>query len=607
MAAGSGTVTIKILGDAKSALASFAEVGAGAEGMGGKLKSVGTAAIATGAVIATAVIGAGVELYKIGASFDEAYDKIRVGTGATGDALNALKDDFRNVVQDVPTDFGKAGDAITAVVSKLGTDAGPGLDKLAEQFLELSRITGTDLAGNIDVATQALLNWNVPVTEQSTKLDQLFRASQLTGVSFATLAGGLEGAGVQMRDAGLTFDQSTAILASLARAGIEAGDVLPALSKGMALAAKEGKSAAEVFGTVVYAIKTAPDDVAAAGIALDNFGAKAGPKFGALIREGKLDFDGLMQAIGSGSDTILGAGKDTQDFSEKWNLFKNRVLVALEPVAMRVFDGMGKLMDKLPSIAAKVSSAFDRIRPTLEKIGSVISSVLTPVIQFFIDHWEQLRIALIVVGGILAVLAVAVLALSAVFIGTFVVGVVAVAAAVVLLIQGFQWLWDKLEPVRDLLGKVASIATDVLAVAFGYVSDAVSTATGVLVELWNKAEPVRAFLADTFRTALDLLRSAIDALRGAWDALWSSIQRVIDAAKTAIDLVSKVPGVSGITGGSVADHIPGAPGGPPAPSGGGGAPPQTFGTNRYGVEHIHIHVGDTEIASVIRAYNRRLS
>jgi hypothetical protein len=41
-------------------------------------------------------------ILKLGTDFDEAFDKIRVGTGATGAALDDLKDDFKAVYSAVP-------------------------------------------------------------------------------------------------------------------------------------------------------------------------------------------------------------------------------------------------------------------------------------------------------------------------------------------------------------------------------------------------------------------------------------------------------------------------------------------------------------------------
>ena len=246
-------------------------------------KNAGKVALGLSAGIAAAGLG----LFEIGSSFDEAFDNIRIGTGATGPALEALQADMKAVAGTVPASFGDAGKAITVFSQKLGLTGAP-LQTLSSQVLELSRMTGTDLGGNLTAITDVFNNFGVGAGEQSGKLDLLFRASQASGVSVAELAGTMSGAGVVLREVGLSFDQSAGFLATLAKAGVDAGDVMPALSKSLATAAKQGKDASSVFTETFNAIKGAPSDVAGAGIALDVFGAKAGPKLAALIREGKL-------------------------------------------------------------------------------------------------------------------------------------------------------------------------------------------------------------------------------------------------------------------------------------------------------------------------------
>ena len=57
----------------------------------GKVALAGAATIATGAALATKA------LYSIGETFDDVTDTIRIGTGATGDALDGLVAAAKNV------------------------------------------------------------------------------------------------------------------------------------------------------------------------------------------------------------------------------------------------------------------------------------------------------------------------------------------------------------------------------------------------------------------------------------------------------------------------------------------------------------------------------
>jgi hypothetical protein len=79
----------------------------------------------------------------------------------------------------------------------------------------------------------------------------------------------------------------------------------------------------------------------------------------AAIREGRFELGDLFDTVAHGTETINGAADDTADFGEKWQLLKNKVLVALEPLATRVFDAIGRAMDRILPVVDRVLGAFD--------------------------------------------------------------------------------------------------------------------------------------------------------------------------------------------------------------------------------------------------------
>src|SRR5690606_1070094 len=98
---------------------------------------------------AAAAAGAGAvlafkELYQIGETFDDVSDTIRVGTGATGEALAALEEDAKRVATTVPTSFEAAGSTVADLNTRLGL-SGETLSTLASQYLEAGRILGEDV------------------------------------------------------------------------------------------------------------------------------------------------------------------------------------------------------------------------------------------------------------------------------------------------------------------------------------------------------------------------------------------------------------------------------------------------------------------------------
>ena len=105
--------------------------------------AVGGIAVATG----KAVVEAGKYMKDLGASFDDAADAIRIGTGATGDALDGLLDDFDAVYKSVPTTMEDASKAIADYNTRLGL-TGPQLQEMGYSFETASALLGQlDKAG----------------------------------------------------------------------------------------------------------------------------------------------------------------------------------------------------------------------------------------------------------------------------------------------------------------------------------------------------------------------------------------------------------------------------------------------------------------------------
>lgn len=347
------------------AAAAEAETGALFSGIAGKAKLAG---LAIGAGLVAGVVGVGVGLFKLGGDFHDAFARIRVDTGATGPALESLEGSFKKVLSVRPDSMDDVAKAISELKRK-GDLTGPALEDMAIAELRLSKITKEDLGAQLAATTELFNNWGTAAGDQPRKLDELFRASQATGVSVTDLASAMASGGPLLRTAGLDFEQSAALVGLLGKSGISTSAIMAPLSKSIATAAKEGKNAGDVLRDTFNAIRTAPDDTAAAGAAIDVFGARAGPKLAGLIREGKLSFDDLSKSIASGGDTIAKAATDTSTIGGKFAVFRNKIKVALEPLATTVFDKlneaaaviMPKLGDAVAAGAAQLKSFIDTL------------------------------------------------------------------------------------------------------------------------------------------------------------------------------------------------------------------------------------------------------
>lgn len=336
----SPSLNVLINGDPTALLAAFTTSSAAAAGWQKKLKAI---ALSPPAMFAAAAVGVGVVLYGVGKEFDEAYDKIRVGTGATGAALDILKDDFKGALATVPDDAATVGGAIADLNTRLGLTGEP-LQDITEQFLDLSRITGTDVSSNIASMTRVFGDWSVSTENTSGAMDEMFRASQATGVGLDQLAGGLVKYGAPMRQLGFSFTESTALLSKFEKEGVNTELVMGSMRIALGKMAKAGEEPIETFNRVTDEIKNAGGAGEANALALEMFGSRAGPDMAAAIREGRFEIGDLHDAIANGTDTIQSATDDTASMAEHMGELKNAVKVAVEPAASKIFEAMGDAM-----------------------------------------------------------------------------------------------------------------------------------------------------------------------------------------------------------------------------------------------------------------------
>lgn len=391
---------------------------------GEKMKSAGEKLSDIGKSLSTHVTAplaaAGAGLVKLGSDFDEAYDKIRIGTGATGEALAGLQEAFRNVAKEVPNSFDEISTAIADLNTRLDL-TGPDLQNLAVQMLNLSRVTGTDLSSNIESAAQAFRAFNLDTKDYGASLDYVFKVSQSTGIGIDRLLSILKTSSPALQQLGLDFQSAATLVGQLEKAGVNVEQAMTGLNRAIANMAKEGiKDANKAVSELFNRIKNAPNDMKATEMAVEIFGTKAGPTLAKAIREGKMSFDELMNSLKSNSESINKVANETDDWAEKFAKLKNQLLLALEPLAGQLFDAINNLVPHIQKFAdwigqlaqkfanlspqqqemvLKIALMVAAIGPALTVIGKLISTVGTAAKAF-----STISMAIANAGGIMAAL-----------------------------------------------------------------------------------------------------------------------------------------------------------------------------------------------------------
>lgn len=374
-ASGMADKTSKHIGGVMSKMGGFAS---------GAMKA-GLAAAATGiTALGTASIAGAKAALDLGQSFESASNTIRVGTGATGEDLEKLNASFDEVYKSVPTTMEAASQAIADYNTRLGL-TGPELEGVSKQAIQVSNLLGEDLGTVIEESSQAFQQWNISAEDMGGKMDYVFKASQSTGVGFTDLMKNVQSYGIQMQEMGFSFEETTALLGQLDKAGVNSGEVMGALKKSVGAFAKEGLSASEGITEYINKIKEAGSVAEATSIASEVFGARAGSTMAAAIREGTLSVEDLTKELMASDETIMKAAEDTETFPQKLQKLKATTEVALKPMAGAFMDmannAIPLISNAIEDILPEVQGFLGQLAPVFGDAMNAIIPVLSGVVQ----------------------------------------------------------------------------------------------------------------------------------------------------------------------------------------------------------------------------------
>lgn len=515
MARGKSTITVKLLGDNRDL----------SRALGESERRIGSFAKKAGAGLAVAGVAAGAGLAALGTSLDSQLDKIRIGTGATDEQLAGLEASFKRVATAVPTSFDNAGTAIADLNTRLGL-TGPALEERSAQFLELSRLTDTDLSTNISDITRVFGDWEIATDSQASTLDQIFRASQASGLGIDRLSTSVVQFGAPLRNLGFGFEDSLALLAQFDKAGVNTEAVFSGLKIGVGKLAKDGEAVPETFRRIVGEITALGPGTEATSLAIDLFGQRAGPDLADAIAGGKFEIGEMLAAITGGSDTIMQAAADTESWTEKWTKFKNRALIRIAPLAEKAFDTIGRAFDKLephferfaewleekiPPMVAAISAWFQRNWPTIRR---VVKTAIDGIVAAFnlVKNWVDTNWPAI---------------------EETVVGVVeAIRSVIETVSAGIAVIWEKYgDQIRAYTEAVWETIQAVVGGAIKALKGVIDAVTAALRGDWSAFwDGIKNILAGVWEAMTGIVSGAIEGIKALLSAAWETIQTVASRA-----------------------------------------------------------------------------
>lgn len=508
-------------------------------GVKGKLGSMGKVAAGAAVGFTGLAVGAGAALFKVGEEINNAHNIIVTGTGASGEALAGLKDDFRDLASDSPASMDEVATALADVNTALGLTGEP-LQDLSDKMINLSRVTGADLGSTIQSSTRLFGDWGVAVEDQGATLDYLWSVSQATGMEVGALQDQMVKTGAPLRQLGISMEDSAALFGKWNKEGVNTDIIFSGVRSSISKFAREGKDIPEAFNDASEAIKNAGSASEATTLAIETFGSEAGPDMAAAIREGRFEIDDLVASLDGSEGSIDRTAEATETFGDKWQKIKNKVFLALEPLAMKLFDAITDGMDALgPTIDTVAAWFTGTLVPAFNQVGDIVAEYMPQIIRNFetvrdwvMQFWPQIQ--------------------------EIIVGVVSsIVALVELYVKGFTLIWqyagddimaivDKVWPhIEQVIGGVLKVISNVFkaftALFKGDWAGLWEAVKGILSGAWDVITGLFGASLAQITGILGLLLNVVKDLAGkVGSALWNKIQEGVDKVISAI---SGIPGV----------------------------------------------------------------
>ena len=302
-------------------------------------------------------------------AFDEGQDIIIMKTGATGEAIDELSENYVNVMKTVLTESETAGNAIGTIATKFGV-TGEELEKLSTKFIKFAELNNTDVVTSIEKVQSAAAAWDVETENVGDLLDLLNKTAQKTGASVDGLAGSLTSNAASLKDMNFNLESAVSFMGNLETVGVDSGVVMAALKKALANAAKEGKSTADALSELQNNMSNAESKTDATVAAMELFGAKAAPAIAEACQSGRLNFNDLSKAMTDYQGNVDETYENTLDGFDK-------IKLAFQGVKM--------------DVGAEVGSMLDDISPEIEEVVKLIEDEAKNAISYVKDNAPAIK------------------------------------------------------------------------------------------------------------------------------------------------------------------------------------------------------------------------
>ena len=358
--------------------------------------SVGKTIAGVTASVVGGAVAVGAALMESFKEVDAGLDTIQTKTGASGQALEDMRDSMENLATSIPTSFEEAGSAIGEVNTRFKV-TGQELENLSGKFVKFAQLNEVDVSSAVDSVSKVIAAFGMDSSEAGTMLDALNKVGQDTGVGMDKLTSALSQNAAQLTEMGLSAYDAAGFLGSCDMAGMEISTTMMGLKTAMKNAASDGKTLDTFLSEFTDTMNSNASESDKLAAAYETFGTRAGGAIYNAVQNGKINLEDLSNSLGDFEGSVDSTFEAVTDPTDRFGQVMNRLKIigadlaesamplvesALEGVAGAlefVMDALTPTETALTRFIDNTHNAIDANQAAIEKTESAVTDVTSSI------------------------------------------------------------------------------------------------------------------------------------------------------------------------------------------------------------------------------------
>ena len=527
----------------------------------GKFKGVEKRMGAVGKTMMTRVtapiVGAGTAAVMTVANFDDSMSKVQAISGATGDDLDSLRGQAKELGSTTAHSASEAADAM-GYLALAGWDTNQIMEATPD-MLNLASAASMDLANAADIVSDTMSAFGMDADDAGEAADIFAAASSNANTSVEELGEAMKYAAPAAHAAEMDLAETSAVMGILADNGIKgskAGTTFNAMLRDMKKNADDGQLAIDELGKEYSELSRV--DLYNADGSMRDLGSVMGDVEEATKDMTTQQRDHAMSAL-FGEQAMKGANIMLEEGADKYNELEDATRDsegASEEMAETMEDNIGGSFRALKSAAEGLAIEFGEVlAPTVRKVADFLAGVA----RRFSDMSEDQQRLIAIIAGVVAAIGPLIF-IGAKLIGMFgmlagvlgsplLVPIAGIIAAIVGLVAIVRHLWETNLQFRKAIWviwlsileageTIFEALKETFEVVFEAIKNTVISVLEYIQEFWdNWGEMILEIVKITFEqisliitTIIEVVKNIITMflaiIRGDWEEVWQSILNI---------------------------------------------------------------------------------